>query len=392
MKSETLTLLGGRTAEAFLRDYWQKRPCLIRKALPDVRPLLSAEELAGLACEDGIESRLVRSDLGRWTLEHGPLPESRFAELPERDWTLLVQDVEKWVPEYRTLLDRFRFIPDWRIDDLMVSYAADGGGVGPHTDAYDVFLLQLEGRRRWSIDPSPANLECLPDLPLGILADFTPRDSFELMPGDMLYLPPGVAHDGVAIGPCMTASIGFRAPAVNEMFIDLAEWLSEQLQTAPESRYADPDLHPVTLPGRIAPESLARIRTLLHGVLQPDSASLNHWFGRYITEPKPWLQPDAPELPLSAEALVRKLQHQPLQAHPATELAWVETTDGLLWFVNGQAFPLPKAAPERLAAICRARQITGRDAQDITRLPGGDTILYAVYCNGAFEFEDGDGG
>ncbi|WP_187300613.1 cupin domain-containing protein, partial [Mizugakiibacter sediminis] len=204
----------GMPPARFLREYWQKRPLLIRGAFPDFAPPLTPDDLAGLACEELALSRLVLRDRrrDRWTLRNGPFDEAAFAALPRSDWTLLVQDVDKWDADVAALLRHFRFLPTWRVDDVMVSYAADGGGVGAHVDQYDVFLLQGLGRRRWSISADPrAPKDFRDDVELKQLRTFAPTHAWLLEPGDMLYLPPGVPHDGVAVGPCMTLSVGMRA-------------------------------------------------------------------------------------------------------------------------------------------------------------------------------------
>ena len=196
---QPLQLLGGLTAREFLRDYWQRKPLLIRQAIPDFQNPLEPDELAGLSLEEEIESRLIIGQDRTWELRRGPLPEDTFAGLPERDWTLLVQSVDQFVPEVDEVLEPFRFLPSWRVDDVMISYAAPGGGVGPHYDHYDVFLLQGHGRRRWRIgQPCTADSPLIDGLELKILADFQQTDEWVLEPGDMLYLPPGIAHYGIA--------------------------------------------------------------------------------------------------------------------------------------------------------------------------------------------------
>jgi len=205
--------------DVFLRDYWQKRPLLVRGAFaPWVNPI-APDDLAALACDDDVESRLITQKREDWRVEQGPLPEDRFGRLGRMPYTLLVQAVNLYVPEVAALIAPFRFVPDWRIDDVMVSYASDGGGVGPHFDQYDVFLIQGLGRRRWQVGGHGADActDATPLLPhddLRLLADFRPVEEWVLEPGDMLYVPPRVAHNGVAVGTdCMTYSVGFRAPA-----------------------------------------------------------------------------------------------------------------------------------------------------------------------------------
>ena len=209
--------LGGRTAADFLRRHWQRRALRVDAAIPGFRGVLSRGELFRLAGRDDVESRVVLREGRTWTLEHGPFRPSQLKRLPATRWTLLVQaSICIHRPAAEHLLRRFAFVPYARLDDLMVSYAAPGGGVGPHFDSYDVFLLQAEGRRRWRIGRQ-RDLALRPDLPLKILARFRPATEMVLGPGDMLYLPPHFSHDGIALDACMTYSIGFRAPATQEI-------------------------------------------------------------------------------------------------------------------------------------------------------------------------------
>lgn len=207
-------------SDDFVKHYWQKSPCLIKNAFIDLVSPISPEELAGLSCEEEVHSRLVLEKGGEspWQLRYGPFKESDFTSLPDTHYSLLVSECEKWIPEFSELLEAFRFVPKWRIDDVMISYAPHGGSVGPHVDEYDVFLLQIHGQRNWQYDNQRMdNPALLPDLDLAILQSFNPDQNIVLEPGDMLYLPPGVAHHGVAVDACMTCSIGFRAPSATEM-------------------------------------------------------------------------------------------------------------------------------------------------------------------------------
>ena len=205
-----LPLLGNITPAQFLRDYWHKKPLLIRQAVPGFKPLLPFEKLAELATRDYVESRLVTLEAGQWDLQHGPL--HKLPPRSQKEWTMLVQGINLQDDRADELLRQFRFVPDARLDDLMVSFATDGGGVGPHFDSYDVFLLQAEGQRKWRIS-AQKNLSLIEGLPLKILSKFKATEEFILEPGDMLYLPPHYAHDGIAIGDCQTYSIGFRSPS-----------------------------------------------------------------------------------------------------------------------------------------------------------------------------------
>src|SRR5690606_21052512 len=239
-------------AAKFLRDYWQKKPLLVRQAFPSFESPIQPEDLAGLACEEAALSRIVSHDRARdrWTLRNGPFREEEFPGMPDHDWTLLVQDVDKWDADVRALISHFDFLPRWRMDDVMISFAATGGSVGAHVDQYDVFLLQAYGHRRWQIDASESlkgkrpPLDFRDDVELKLLRRFKPTHDWVLAPGDMLYLPPNVPHNGVAEDPCLTFSFGMRAPASAEL---ISDYLDTLIEGADESiRYQDPDLQ---LPG-----------------------------------------------------------------------------------------------------------------------------------------------
>ena len=268
-------------AAAFLRDHWQKAPLLIRGAFPDWSNPLTPDDLAALSGDDALESRIVVQGKKRLKVRHGPIAEKRFAKLGKHPWTLLVQTVDRHVPEVAALRSAFRFIPDWRIDDVMVSYASDGGGVGPHFDQYDVFLIQGLGQRRWRVGgPCDANTPLLPHDDLRLLAQFEATEEWLLDPGDMLYLPPRMAHEGVAVGDdCMTYSIGFRAPSRSEL---IAHWCDHILaELDDDDRYADPDLALQDDPGVIAPEAIDR----LHGMVIEklgDRVAFARWFEGYV--------------------------------------------------------------------------------------------------------------
>lgn len=280
-----LTQLGHISTEDFIRDYWQQKPLLIKQALPGYQSPISPDELAGLALEEDVESRIILEQ-GKtpWELRRGPFKEQDFARLPKNKWTLLIQAADHYVPEVADLLDQFRFIPSWRLDDIMISYATDGGSVGPHYDQYDVFLLQAGGQRHWQVGQQ-CNSESLKrdDTELHILTDFEAQESFVLEPGDMLYLPPQVAHWGKAVGDdCITYSIGFRAPSHGEI---LEELLQERLCALTEDdRFRDPAFVPQQHSGQISPQALEQVQQLWQQAVTP--ASIELWFGRHVTRPK----------------------------------------------------------------------------------------------------------
>ena len=275
-------ILGDLTADQFLAEYWQKKPLLIRNAIPNFEPPIDGDDLAGLSLEAEVESRLVIGD--DWALEHGPFEESRFASLPEQNWSLLVQGVDLWVPEVAGLLSSFDFLPSWRVDDIMVSYAEDGGNVGPHFDYYDVFLIQGEGQRHWQIGQLCSEADLHTDsTALKILKNLEVSDEWTLNPGDMLYLPPKIAHHGVAIGQCTTFSVGFRAPAATEMLDDLAtELLSRDITP---NHLQDPPLNAAMANEPISGAYIHQVKELLQQTLD-DEQMLGEWFAQFMTEPK----------------------------------------------------------------------------------------------------------
>ncbi|HEX7113312.1 MAG TPA: cupin domain-containing protein [Mizugakiibacter sp.] len=352
----------GMPPARFLRDYWQKRPLLIRGAFPGYTPPLGPDDLAGLACEELALSRLVLRDRRRerWTLRNGPFDEAAFAALPPGDWTLLVQDVDKWDADVAALLQQFRFLPSWRVDDVMVSYAVDGGGVGAHVDQYDVFLLQGLGRRRWSISTDPrAPREFRDNVELKQLRAFTPTHAWLLEPGDMLYLPPDVPHEGVAVGPCMTLSVGMRAPSRAELLLDAAEHLAERMPEA--LRYADPDLAPARAGGEIDAAALARAAAALGPLAQAfDRATLADWFGRFITRYRAAQFAAARPRPLTMVQFEGTLAAGTrLLRHPWSRFAWTRRGRAATLYVAGEALPCPSALAQRL---CEPAPIAADDA------------------------------
>ncbi|MDQ2697077.1 MAG: cupin domain-containing protein [Pseudomonadota bacterium] len=359
--SAGLQLLGGLSPAQFLRCYWQKQPLLISRAWPEFRDPLTPEDLAGLACEDGVEARLVQErGATPWELRYGPFAEEDFLSLPDSHWTLLVQDVDKLVPETAVILEPFRFIPDWRIDDLMISYAPEHGSVGPHVDDYDVFLLQGRGRRRWRIDARPVAADNFrTDTELRIMKRFEAQQEWVLGPGDMLYLPPRVAHYGVALEPCLTYSIGFRAPSHRELLSGFLDALLEDVDE--ESRYRDPELTVQANPGEISPAAVAQVTALLRDYLALRPAAVARWFGQFVTESKSALAAQPPEQPMGETQLLRHLRHGGrLLRNPGSRFAYLApSAPGDAWrlFIDGRDFALgPDDAPlARL--LCRERTL-----------------------------------
>jgi 50S ribosomal protein L16 3-hydroxylase len=279
-------LLGGLSPRAFMRRHWQKKPLLVRAALPEAPGLASRAEVFGLAARDGAESRLVVRDGEAWSLRHGPFARRALPALKTPRWTLLVQGADLHLEAAHRVLERFRFVPDARLDDLMLSFATDGGGVGPHLDSYDVFLLQVQGRRRWRIGrPGAAVLR--DDVPLRMLAGFVPSAEWLLEPGDLLYLPPGWGHDGVAEGEAITASIGFRASGPVALGIDVLQRLLDAVEPpGEERRYADRDQAATVTPGRIPPALQRFAGTAVERLLRRPGV-VERALGVALSEPKP---------------------------------------------------------------------------------------------------------
>ena len=361
----------GMSPAVFLRDYWQKRPLLIRNAFPGYASPLQPEDLAGLACEDGVLARLIEHDRATdgWRVRSAPIPEEVFPALPDRDWTLLVQDMDKWDADLRALLDRFRFLPRWRIDDVMVSFAATGGSVGAHIDQYDVFLLQAQGHRRWMIDAGPnPPLGFRPDVELKLLREFHATHDWVLGPGDMLYLPPGVPHHGVAEDPCLTFSVGMRAPSAAELLGDFVDTLAAD---APDAlRYLDPDLQPAADPYEIDGEAMRRVVDALNALRMNDPDRLGDWFGSFITQYRSAVEPAAEDAVRPRIEVEWDLAHgATLERHPWSRMAWRRAAKGARLYAGGQVHALPAADAARLAAadavgggLYEALSQAGRDA------------------------------
>ena len=292
-----LQLLNNLTPSQFLAEYWQKKPLLIKNAIPNFEGLLSPEELAGLACEDDVQSRIVEYIKGKWHAHHGPFDDDDFAKLPdkpskEHNWTLLVQSVNHYLPEASSLLQQFNFIPHARLDDLMVSYAPDGGGVGPHFDSYDVFLLQGQGKRLWRIS-AQSDLTLVEGAPLRILKNFDTVQEWLLEAGDMLYLPPHLAHWGIAVSDngkdCMTYSIGFRAPKNQELATEFLGFLQDkfnQEQIVLDGIYQDTGLTLQKHPAEISKKMINSVSKNLQKIKWTDEM-VSEFIGTYLSEPKP---------------------------------------------------------------------------------------------------------
>lgn len=371
---KTLTLLGGLTPAQFLRDYWHKKPLLIRGAIPDFRPLLEREALFKLAAREDVESRLITHIGGRWRMEHGPL-----AHLPspaKKRWTMLAQGVNLHLDAADALLRRFNFIADARLDDLMISYASDGGGVGPHYDSYDVFLLQAQGKRHWRIG-AQQDLTLKEGLPLKILQHFQPQQEFVLEPGDMLYLPPHYAHDGVAIGECMTYSIGFRAPSFQELGEAFLQFMADSI--ALPGRYADPDLQASRHPAELGSAMLEQVGKELRKTCFSDE-DITIFLGEYLSEPKTNTFFDPPARPLSLSRFQQTAARRGLRLSIKTRMLY----RGRHLFINGESFSAGRSDRPVLHALANARQLAPAQAGDAPL--DVQEALYTWYRDGWLTF------
>ena len=362
-------LLGGLSPERFLAEYWQKKPLLVRQALPGFGGWLDRAGLSRLACRDDAESRLVQFQRKQCLLDHGPFEEADLDVLPRRGWSLLVSGVNHLLPEGDDLLHRFDFIPQARLDDLMVSFAPPGGGVGPHFDSYDVFLIQGQGRRRWEISGQD-DLEVVEGAPLRILKRFRVDQSWELEPGDMLYLPPRFAHNGVALTACMTWSVGFRAPQAREIVAQFLNYLQDHLDM--EGLYADPDLarprHPAELPRPMldwAGRTIAGLRWT-----QKD---IGDFLGRYLSEPKAHVFFDPPRRPLSVEALHAAVARRGVRLDARSQLLF----RGRDFYINGEHVRVAPALAPALSSLADNRRLAGQAMS-----PALSALLHPWYLAG----------
>ncbi|MES2356017.1 MAG: cupin domain-containing protein [Pseudomonadota bacterium] len=365
--------LGGISASQFLREYWQKKPLLVRQALPNFKNLITPDGLLDLACRDDVESRLVDRSRSGWRLTNGPFTSKNFSRLPKRNWTLLIQDLNHTLPEASALLQQFDFIPHARVDDVMVSYAATGGGVGPHFDSYDVFLLQGYGQRRWRIS-SQKNLELVPNAPLKILKEFQAEQEWVLEPGDMLYLPPGYAHDGIAVTECMTYSIGFRAPSTQELANTFLAHLQDNLSL--EGRYEDTDLTATNHPGEIPKSMVYKSKVMLQQITW-EEATVADFLGVYLSEPKPHVFFVPPARPLSAVRFASVIKEVGLKLSLKSRMLYRKNA----FYMNGERFDAPKISVPLLQMLADRRTVETNLNIDEETL----RVLWDWYCAGFIE-------
>ncbi|MEO8738889.1 MAG: cupin domain-containing protein [Casimicrobiaceae bacterium] len=372
---ESSALLGGLMPAAFLRRHWQKRALLVRQAVPGFSGCMTGSALFALAGRDDVDSRIVLRERGRWTTLEGPFRKSLQKNLPDRGWTLLVHGVNLHVPSADALLRRFAFVPYARLDDLMVSYAAPGGGVGPHFDSYDVFLLQGEGRRRWRISRQ-RDLELKPRMPLKILARFRPMSAWTLAPGDMLYLPPDHAHDGVALDACTTYSIGFRTASAQELGTAFLDWLRDELVL--DGRYADPRLRVAREPARID----ARMRDACAATLRKirwNDADVARFVGSFLSEPKAQVSFIRPHSPMPLRTFARAAAKRGVRLNSRTQILY----DDRNVYINAVAMAWPVGARAAISRLANARRLSGEEMSGSVLI----NLLHDWYCDGYLDLD-----
>ena len=355
---QPLTLLGEISIDTFLKEYWHKKPLLIRGAIPNFEGFLTPNELAGLACEEDVQSRLVSYQKKQWKLEQGPFPEKRFAKLPERDWTLLVQSVNHHMQEGNDLLQQFNFIPHARLDDLMVSYAPDGGGVGPHFDSYDVFLLQGCGQRLWRMSEQK-DLSLVAGAPLRILQNFHSEQEWTLSAGDMLYLPPHVAHWGIAIGDCMTYSIGFRAPSAEELSGEFLNYL--QMRRELSGRYSDPDLTVQSHPAEISAGMIKKVDSILDG-LKWNEEDVARFLGQYLSEPKSHVVFEPPPN-MTLKTFCKRIALDGIKLSYKSQLLKAQDS----FYLNGEVLEVDQDSVDLMMKLADGRQLSSDELSEAVK-------------------------
>lgn len=377
MMEKSLRLLNNLTPSQFFAEYWQKKPLLIRQAIPNFKGLLTPNELAGLACEEEVQSRIVKKENDQWSVEHGPFDEAVFTTLPNQNWSLLVQSVNHHLAEAAELLSTFNFIPHVRLDDLMVSYAPTGGSVGAHVDAYDVFLLQGSGKRRWKIDTRP-DLTLIKNAPIAILKHFEAEEEWVLEPGDMLYLPPNVAHHGIAEDDaCMTYSIGFRSPKAQELTHAFLEYLQDTTNVS--GLYEDPDLSTQTHPAEVSEIMVKKVATILQKVTW-DTNSVADFLGRYMSEPKPDIVFE-PSEPISVDDFGMLLAETALQLNLKSQMLFSKN----IFYINGESLNVPPIIVNCMQKLANTRMLDATTLNKQQRQTVAET-LHGAYSAGYVKF------
>lgn len=382
--NDPLALLGDLSPQTFMRRHWQKKPLVIRQAIPQFVPPVQRGDLLDLAAQDEVQSRLIvqvdtnskvdgnNKAKGNWKLRHGPFKRRAIPPFKQPGWTLLVQGVDLHDERVHALMNQFRFVPDARLDDVMISYATERGGVGPHFDSYDVFLLQAMGRRRWRIGRQ-RDLSLQPNMPLKILANFEPEQEFVLEPGDMLYLPPRYAHDGIAQGECMTYSIGFRAPSAGELARELLQGLAEQaVDAVGEALYRDPKQTAVSQAGEIPEDIFAFAYEAMQDALRNPKA-LRRALGEYLSEPKPDVWFDGASVAVLSGAV--RLDRRTRMLFDAQHV-----------YINGESFVASGRDAQLMRNLANERALSLVDSK---RLSAPARALLANWCEAGWLYTDG---
>jgi 50S ribosomal protein L16 3-hydroxylase len=381
-------ILGGISKEQFLKEYWQKKPLLIRQAYPNFEPLIPADELAGMSLEEEVESRIIMENGpdSPWQLISGPFEEDTFATLPKDKWTLLIQGVDQWVPEAADLLQDFNFIPNWRIDDLMISFATDGGSVGPHYDQYDVFLLQAEGQREWRIGQMCSEQdEFLKETKLRLLAKFEETDRWILEPGDMLYLPPRLAHYGISQGNCQTYSIGFRAPSQSELMHSLVDQIDASSNE--DQRYGDPELALQAHSGEINEAALQQVRDFMTQALA-DPILLSDTIGKLMTEAKYPQERDEDDLASKDSYKISDLKYDlqaiDIQRELHSRFAFNKSDNSISFYAGGKVYPITASSLEFSQYLTQQRQYNGQQLQTFCEDRDNEKLMLSLWQDGHF--------
>ena len=378
--------LGGLSAQEFLNKYWQQQPLLLKNAFPDQINCLCAEELAGFSLEEHIESRIIiEHENNQWQLLTGPFEEDTFEKLPAQKWTLLIQAIDHYVAEFAALLDQFNFIPQWRIDDLMMSYATTGGSVGPHYDYYDVFLIQVSGQRHWQIGQlCDDTTELIADLPMRIVKEFEQHQDHILIPGDVLYLPPGVAHHGTALDDdCITLSVGFRAPSYSEIISDYGHYLAARLSG--NQRFIDGKLiarnESHNHSGLITDNDIDNLHSQITKTLA-DKEALKEWFALYLSESK-YSDPELMESDLGIETFQDLLaNNECFQRDESSRFVLTQTDNKWTLWINGTAETIPQEIGALGNYICSRRVLEGDTLATLANTDPKIQWLYDLLCKG----------
>jgi 50S ribosomal protein L16 3-hydroxylase len=379
--------LGELSITDFLSEYWQKKPLLIKAGFKHFTDPLSANELAGLALEEDIESRVVSCIKQKWDMQNGPFED--FSGFGEKNWTLLVQAVDHWHPQAAKLLDPFRFIPNWRIDDLMVSFSAPGGGVGPHLDQYDVFIIQGEGKRHWRVGMPDSSLQQLcPHPRLLQVSAFTACIDAITEPGDILYIPPGCPHDGISIENSLNYSVGFRAPAQKDLLTGLADHLIDHDING--TRFTDAGRQPAVSVGAINETDLAKVQQLLT-TLAADSTMLPHWFGSLITRAKHELDLNEPDPHYGSEEIAEYLEEgSVLSRTGGLRCCYYQHTEhsDILLFINGDQFTLPATELTTARLLCDYTALASTENLHFSQLPERLMLITNLINQGYWYFSE----